>query len=153
MKKNTKEDIQVWTAVGMLFAGVGLSVAGFVVEPLGQIHDSVLWFFAQCLIYAGSIFGIGIYVNGKFNSLVDRLNNKEQRMMSWIRESNRMKHLLYAIPAGVLLTILFVAGLAAGMEFKDRAYGNKWDWLDIATTLIGGVIGQVIQVVVLILIL
>ena len=50
MKKNTKEDIQVWTAVGMLFAGVGLSVAGFVVEPLGQVHDSVLWFFAQCLI-------------------------------------------------------------------------------------------------------
>lgn len=74
-------------------------------------------------------------------------------MMSWIRESNRMKHLLYAIPAGILLTILFVAGLAAGMEFKDRAYGNKWDWLDIAAKLIGGVIGQVIQVVVLILIL
>lgn len=45
MKKNTKEDIQVWTAVGMLFAGAGgLSVAGFIVEPLGQIHDSVLWF-------------------------------------------------------------------------------------------------------------
>lgn len=64
-----------------------------------------------------------------------------------------MKHLFYAIPAGVLLTILFVAGLAVDMEFKDRAYGNKWDWLDIAATLIGGVIGQVIQVVVLILIL
>lgn len=78
MKKNTKEDIQVWTAVGMLFAGVGLSVAGFVVDPLGQIHDSVLWFFAQCLIYAGSIFGIGIYVNGKFNSLVDRINNNKE---------------------------------------------------------------------------
>ena len=76
MKKNTKEDIQVWTAVGMLLAGVGLSVAGFVVEPLG--HDSVLWFFAQCLIYAGSIFGIGIYVNGKFNSLVDRLNSSKE---------------------------------------------------------------------------
>ena len=64
-----------------------------------------------------------------------------------------MKHLLYAIPAGILLTILFVVGLAAGMEFKDRGYGNEWDWLDIAATLIGGVIGQVIQVVVLILIL
>ena len=30
--------------------------------------------------------------------------------MSWIKESNRPKHLLYAIPAGALLTILFVAG-------------------------------------------
>ena len=73
--------------------------------------------------------------------------------MSWIKESNRPNHLLYAIPAGALLTILFVAELAAGMEFKDRAWGGKWDWLDIAATLIGGLIGQAIQVLVLILIL
>ena len=73
--------------------------------------------------------------------------------MSWINESNRIKHLLYAIPAGALLTILFAAGLAGGMEFKDRAYGNEWDWLDIAATLIGGFIGQAIQIGVLTLIL
>lgn len=73
--------------------------------------------------------------------------------MSWIKESNRPKHLLYAIPEGVLLTILFVAGLAAGMEFKDKQWGGKWDWLDIAATLIGGLIGQVIQILVLILII
>jgi hypothetical protein len=79
MKKETKEDIQVCTAVGMLFLGSGLSVAGFIVPPLGQIHDSVLWFFAQCLIYAGSIFGIGIYVNGKFNQLIDKINGKEEK--------------------------------------------------------------------------
>ncbi|WP_308759854.1 hypothetical protein [uncultured Bacteroides sp.] len=77
MRKETKEDVQVCTAVGMLISGVGLSVAGFIVEPTGQIHDSVLWFFAQCLIYAGSIFGIGIYVNTKFNSLIDRIKDKE----------------------------------------------------------------------------
>ena len=73
--------------------------------------------------------------------------------MRWINESNRIKHLLYAIPAGALLTILFAAGLAVGMEFKDRAYGGKWDWLDIAATLIGGFIGQAIQIGVLTLIL
>lgn len=73
--------------------------------------------------------------------------------MNWIKESNRPKHLLYAIPAGALLIILFVAGLAAGMEFKDKAWGGKWDWLDIAATLIGGLIGQAIQILVLILIL
>lgn len=77
MKKETKEDVQVCTAVGMLLSGVGLSIAGFIVEPTGQIHDSVLWFFAQCLMYAGSIFGIGIYVTTKFNHLVDKLKNKE----------------------------------------------------------------------------
>ena len=72
MKRETKEDIQVWTAVGMLTAGLSLSVAGFLVEPLGIIHDSVLWFFAQCLVYAGSIFGVYIYVNGRVhNALKD----------------------------------------------------------------------------------
>ena len=43
MKKETKEEVQIYTAVGMLVAGVALSVAGFIVEPTGQIHESVLW--------------------------------------------------------------------------------------------------------------
>lgn len=54
--------------------------------------------------------------------------------MNWITESNRQKHFLYAIPCAFLLTILFVGGLACGMEFKDRAYGGKWDWLDLLAT-------------------
>ena len=64
--------------------------------------------------------------------------------MSWIRESNRPKHLLYAIPIGLVFTILAVIGCAFGMEFKDREYGNKFDWLDIAATMIGGAIGQLL---------
>ncbi len=75
MKKETKEALQIFSALGMLAAGTGLSVAGFVVEPTGEIHDSVLWFFAQCLLYAGSIFGVGIYVNSKFDHLADKLRN------------------------------------------------------------------------------
>ena len=31
----------------MLISGVGLCVAAFCVEPVGEIHDSVLWYFAQ----------------------------------------------------------------------------------------------------------
>lgn len=73
--------------------------------------------------------------------------------MAWLRESNRMKHLVYAIPCAFLLTILFVGGLAAGMEFKDRAWGGKWDWLDIAATLLGGLIGQALQAAVVFLVL
>lgn len=63
----------------------------------------------------------------------------------WLKESNRPRHLLYAIPAGLVGTILFAAGLALGMEFKDYQYGGKFDWLDIAATLIGGTIGQLLQ--------
>ena len=67
--------------------------------------------------------------------------------MSWIRESNRPEHLLYAIPIGLVFTILAVIGCAFGMEFKDREYGNKFDWLDIAATMIGGLIGQSLQII------
>ena len=43
----------------------------------------------------------------------------------WLTESNRDKHLLYAILPGFLFTILFVAGLASGMEYKDKVTGGK----------------------------
>ena len=59
----------------------------------------------------------------------------------WLKESNRQKHLLYAIPIGLVFTILAVLGCAFGMEFKDKEYGIKFDWLDIAATMIGGAIG------------
>lgn len=78
MERETKEDVQIWTAVGMLFAGTGLTVAGFLVTPLGIIHDSVLWFFAQCLLYAGSIFGVSIYVTGKVNKAITNFKQREE---------------------------------------------------------------------------
>ena len=73
--------------------------------------------------------------------------------MNWIKESNRQKHLLYAIPIGLVFTILAVLGCAFGMEFKDKQYEGKFDWLDIATTMIGGAIGQLIQIVIILLML
>ena len=61
MKPSTKETIQHCSAVAMLLGGFALAVAGFIVPPTGQIHESVLGIFAECLIYAGSIFGVTIY--------------------------------------------------------------------------------------------
>lgn len=71
----------------------------------------------------------------------------------WLKESNRVKHLVYGCIAAVVLTVLFAFGLAIGMEFKDKQYGNKFDWLDVAATVLGGLIGQVIQVVLIWLII
>lgn len=71
----------------------------------------------------------------------------------WLKESNRQKHLRYAIPIGLVFTILAVIGCAFGMEFKDREYGNKFDWLDIAATMIGGAIGQLLQIIIILIIL
>ena len=73
--------------------------------------------------------------------------------MKWLKESNRIKHLFYAIPIGLVFTILAVLGCAFGMEFKDRQYGNSFDWLDVAATMIGGAIGQVLQIILIMLII
>lgn len=73
MTKETRTDIQVFSAIGMLVAGVGLSIAGFVVPPTGEISDSVLMFTAQCLVYAGSALGINVYINSKFSDIKKQL--------------------------------------------------------------------------------
>lgn len=73
MTKDTRIDIQVFTAIGMLVAGVGLSIAGFIVPPAGEISDSVLMFTAQCLVYAGSALGINVYINSKFSDIKKQL--------------------------------------------------------------------------------
>lgn len=73
--------------------------------------------------------------------------------MKWLKESNRTKHLLYAIPIGFICTILAVLGCAFGMEFKDKQYGGKFDWLDIAATMIGGAIGQILQIILILLLI
>lgn len=64
-------------------------------------------------------------------------------------ESNRWKHFMLAIPIGLIFTILCVLGVAAGMEFKDKMYGNQWDWKDFNYTIIGGLIGQIIQIIII----
>jgi hypothetical protein len=61
------KNYRAWSAIGMLAAGVGLSTAGFCVSPVGEISDSVLWFFAQCLLYAGAALGIDVFVEHKIN--------------------------------------------------------------------------------------
>lgn len=64
-------------------------------------------------------------------------------------KSNRDKHFLYAIPIGLVFTILCVLGVASGLEFKDKQYGNQWDWLDWLATMLGGMIGQLLQIIII----
>lgn len=58
-----KSDKGVVGALMMLMSGIALSVAGFVVDPVGEISDSVLWYVSQALIYAGSVFGVTVYID------------------------------------------------------------------------------------------
>ena len=73
--------------------------------------------------------------------------------MSWFTESNRWKHFVYAIPVGYVFTILCVLGLATGMEFKDKLWGGKYDWIDWLATMLGSLIGQALQILTIYLII
>ena len=75
--------IKELTAVFALIFGFCLSLAGFIVDPKGVVDDSVLWILGQCLIYAGSIYGISTHFQKKQveleNKIDKRLNKKNQK--------------------------------------------------------------------------
>lgn len=78
MTKERRTDIQILSAIGMLIFGVGLTIAGFIVEPVGDISDSVLWVLAQSLIYAGSALGINVYIQSKFNDIKNEMRKQQE---------------------------------------------------------------------------
>ena len=87
--KQHRVSIQFWSALAMLVGGYALAVAGFVVPPTGEISDSVLWIFSQCLIYAGSIFGVSIYygrkvhqMEGKIGEAIDKAIREEEAKLN-----------------------------------------------------------------------
>ena len=57
-------------AVASFIAAIGFGIAGFVVPPPGQIHDSVLYLVAQFLLLTASIFGVGaMFSFNRFNGM------------------------------------------------------------------------------------
>lgn len=56
-----KEKIAIITAIMAFMLGWGLSIAGFIIAPVGEVADSVLWILGQALIYAASVFGVTSY--------------------------------------------------------------------------------------------
>lgn len=82
-EKNIKQKrlrLETASAVLMLLLGSGMSIAGFCVNPVGEISDSVLWLLAQSLIYAGSIFGVSVYVQRKLDDVRDLVNTTTNQL-------------------------------------------------------------------------
>ena len=49
---------QLSTAIGLCAFGCIMLVAGFVIQPVGEIHHSVLIAFGEILTFSGSLIGI-----------------------------------------------------------------------------------------------
>lgn len=73
MKKDIKEKIMIASALITLLSGIVLSFLSFFLSNY-EINNSVLWYFAQTLMYAGSCFGIGAYIS-KFKSEINEKIN------------------------------------------------------------------------------
>lgn len=70
MKPNTKEWIQYGSAIVMIGSGVVLTFLCFFLNHY-NINDSVLWYVAQALVYAGSVFGISMYIRTKMGTVTN----------------------------------------------------------------------------------
>lgn len=85
--------------------------------------------------------------------------------MKWIEDSNRPYHVLIGFVAALFGTIIGAIEVACALEGKDcqgdpmnqnvpfrRWTWRRWDWKDFWATVIGGVLGQVVQVGIILLV-
>ena len=88
MTPDTKEKIQYSTAVIMIVAAVVLAFICFFLNHY-KIADSVLWYIAQALVYAASIFGISLAINTKMGQV---RNDVKQYVDNELNKHNNEKH-------------------------------------------------------------
>lgn len=76
----------------MLVFGVVLTTAGFITAPVGEIHDSVLYVLGQCLIFSGSVMGVGAYATGKMRHIEDSVKRDIDRRFRAYEDGRRSRH-------------------------------------------------------------
>lgn len=84
---DTKEKIQYATAVLMVISAVVLAFICFFLNHY-KIEDSVLWYIAQALVYAASIFGISLAIKTKMGEV----KNDMKQYVDEELEKHKEKH-------------------------------------------------------------
>ena len=77
-----------------------------------------------------------------------------RKLFTWIKESNRYKHLLGGIAIGAFANSLYCAayagvGVATALELKDKMWGGKFDIVDLSLTLAGVAIGYGVRIMII----
>ena len=77
-----------------------------------------------------------------------------KKILNWLKESNRWKHLLIGAMIGLLFDNLIGTSICAllvacALEYKDKAYGGKWDWIDWGITVAPALVVNGIKVLIL----
>ena len=69
-----------------------------------------------------------------------------KKIWDWLKQSNRYKHLVGGMAIGLMADDWYCAGLAgvgiaSALEYKDKAHGGSWDWVDWGLTVAGVIVG------------
>lgn len=77
-----------------------------------------------------------------------------RKLFTWLKESNRYKHLLGGIAIGAFANSLYCAayaglGVATALELKDKMWGGKFDLIDLSLTLAGVAIGYGVRIMII----
>ena len=77
-----------------------------------------------------------------------------RKLFTWLKESNRYKHLLGGIAIGAFANSLYCAayaglGVAIALELKDKMWGGKFDIVDLSLTLAGVAIGYGVRIMII----
>ena len=72
-----------------------------------------------------------------------------KKLIEWFKHSNRWKHLIGGFIIGSLsfsdYCALYASAIsAASLEYKDKAHGGNWDWIDFGLTVAGACVGRLI---------
>ena len=85
MEKDRQKKAAYWTAIIAFLCGWGLTIAGFIVDPLGEVSGSVLAVLGEAMVYAASVFGVTLYFNHEMRKFrmdtwtyLERKNKQQQ---------------------------------------------------------------------------
>ena len=81
-KKDNRQKAAFVTAIIAFVAGWGLTIAGFCVPPTGEVSGSVLAVLGEAMVYAASVFGVGMY----FNHELTKFRSDTRRYIKEIEE-------------------------------------------------------------------
>lgn len=78
VKKKVGCGLQAILAVAVTVVGSALLIAGFIVAPVGEVHNSVLIAFGEILTFAGALLGI----DSRTRNAIEKMdkNNKKQEL-------------------------------------------------------------------------
>lgn len=83
---SVKEKSAIVSAYIAFLFGWGLTIAGFIVEPLGEVADSILWILGQALIYTASVFGLASYFTSETRQMKRDMNDMMLRIKQELNE-------------------------------------------------------------------